>query len=131
MERNDIENLSRHALAVAEAYSLLLSVTCPYTQISTKSRKEYPTSSASGQTSDRTDVDQQSMDHQSDPDDDRIFEEVVVHDADDDNSSSLPLRQNDFNPIAELGARNVISELKNILPKTVNQNRNGFLNKKL
>ena len=58
----------------------------------------------------------------SDPDDDLIFEEIVVHDADDEKSKLLPQLQDDpaYNPVAQLGARNVISELKNILPKTVN-----------
>merc|ERR1712210_20807 len=68
------------------------------------------------QTSEPSDVEQ--LDNGA-PNDDLIFEEIVVHDPDEDNRL-LPQFHDDSNPVAQLGARNVISELKNILPKTVN-----------
>ena len=117
LESDKIDNMSRHALAIAESFSLLLSITSPEEIIPTQNRSKDAKPAKKCQTSEPFDVEEN--DH-SDPDDDLIFEEIVVHDADDENSRLLPQLQDESNPIAQLGARNVISELKNILPKTVN-----------
>jgi hypothetical protein len=111
--------MSRHASAITESFSLLLSITSPEAIIPPQNRNRGAKNAKKCQTSEPSDVEQ--SDH-SDPDDDLIFEEIVVHDADDENSRLLPQQQDDptSNPVAQLGARNVISELKNILPKTVN-----------
>jgi len=119
LESDNIENMSRHASAITESFSLLLSITSPEAIIPPQNRNRDAKNAKKCQTSEPSDVEQN--DH-SDPDDDLIFEEIVVHDADDENSRLLPQQQDDptSNPVAQLGARNVISELKNILPKTVN-----------
>jgi len=117
LESANIDNMSRHALAIAESFSLLLSITSPESLITPTNRKNCAKKRKKCQTSEPADVEQ--LD-ESDPDDDLIFEEIVVHDADDDNSRLHPQLHDESNPVAQLGARNVISELKNILPKTVN-----------
>jgi len=118
LDTANIDNISRHAIAIAESFSLLLTKTSPESLVPHTKKKKCPTKRKNCQTSETADVEQL---EESDPDDDLIFEEIVVHDADDVHTAKLrPQLHDDSNPAAQLGARNVISELKNILPKTVN-----------
>lgn len=121
-----MKNLSRHATGVAEAFSLLLSVSRPAEHDATlQDDAAKPTTSPDSQTSLPLTTETEQLD-QIDVVDDIIFEETVVHDDNEDDSITQNRMVADDDPLARLGAKNVISELKNILPKTVNQNRNGF-----
>ena len=122
-----MENLSRHATGVTEAFALLLSVSAQKEHdVTSQDDAVKPTTSSDSQTSFLLNAEAEQLD-QIDVVDDIIFEETVVHGDNEDKSRTLNRMIADFDPLEKLGAKNVISELKNILPKTVNQNRNGFI----